>query len=121
MSSKDTQFKPGNKLGGRKPLSKDILKAKSESLETFLKWVIEVMGMNLDEFGNTKSDIARKINEMPLGQRAVAKWFLDTDPRGVQYCQNRLWGKIKEEIDLDLSKILDNVEIKINPVKPEKE
>lgn len=96
-----THFKKGNKFGGRKPLPPDIREAKNTKLEIFLKWVIEVMDLKISELGANKEKIALAINEMPLGKRAVAKWFIDCDSRGIEYCHNRLWGKVVESIELD--------------------
>jgi len=103
MASKNTgrtHFKPGNKGGGRKPLPPDILAAKATKQEDFLRWVMEIMDLKISDLGEGKEQIALATNKMPIGKRAVAKWFLNADIRGIEYCHNRLWGKVTESLEL---------------------
>jgi len=111
------EFKKGNPGGGRKKLPPEINAAKAAELEQFMRWTFDVMNMKLSGFGKTSADIADNINKMPLGQRAVAKWFIDADSRGIEYCHNRLWGKVTESVNLNLNPI--DVNLKRVPLTPE--
>jgi hypothetical protein len=97
-------FKKGYKGGGRKALSSDVLAAQAASKEQFINWVVEISTQYISDYGNSKESIAKALNELPLGKRIVAKWFIEADTRGVEYCHNRIWGRIPEPVQLSTTK-----------------
>ena len=95
MSNKNPKhkFATGNKLGGRKPLPEDIKIARNMSYEEMCRTVIQVRQIVLS--GNKI-----KIDDMPLGKRAIFNAYQKLDYRGIKDYEDRLWGKAKENIDL---------------------
>ena len=89
------KFIKGNKSGGRPQLSEDIKASKKMSFEDMCRTVIEVRAM-------TAEDIEQMdVRKIPLGKRAIMNAFAKLDYRGIKDYEDRLWGKAKENIDLN--------------------
>ncbi len=39
---------------------------------------------------------------MPLEKRAMISWFIQMDIRGIAYCHDRVWGRCKESVEVDI-------------------
>jgi hypothetical protein len=87
-------FKKGE--GGRKPLPEDIKIARSLSYEDMCRTVIEVRSLTPE---NIK---ALDMDKEPLGKRAILNAYVKLDYRGIKDYEDRLWGKAKETVDLDV-------------------
>ena len=87
-------FKKGE--GGRKPLPADIKAARNLSYEEMCRSVIEVRNLTPEQV--KKIDLDKET----LGKRAILNAFVKLDYKGIKEYEDRLWGKAKETVDLDL-------------------
>lgn len=94
---KGKPFVKGNKGGGRKPLPKDILAARSMATEEMLRTVIDVRRMTTGEVKKLDLD------KVPLGKRAIISAYAKNDYKGIKDYEDRLFGKATENIDLTTS------------------
>jgi hypothetical protein len=94
------QFIKGNKEGGRKALPDDIMAARNLSYEEMCRMVIDIRSMTLQEAETRLSP--ENALYIPLGERAIMKAYVNLDYKGITDYENRLWGKAKETVDLDL-------------------
>jgi hypothetical protein len=90
------KFEKGNKFGGRKPLSKETIAARSLSYEQMILAVIDVRNLTNKDIENINQD------EIPMGKRAIIKAYTDLDYKAIKDYEDRLWGKAKETIDVDV-------------------
>ena len=90
------QFSEGNAGGGRKPLPEDIKAARNLSYEEMCRSVIEVRNMTVDE---AKTE---DLDKLPLGKRAIFNAFVKLDYKGIKEYEDRLWGKAKDFLDVEL-------------------
>jgi len=87
-------FKKGE--GGRKPLPEDIKMARNLSYEEMCKTVIEVRNLSPEEVREENMD------KMPLGKRAILNAYVKLDYMGIKVYEDRLWGKPKESVEIEI-------------------
>lgn len=95
-SNPSHKFAKGNKFGGRKPLSKETIEARHLSYEQMVLAVIEVRNFTLNDIKNINPD------DIPMGKRAIIKAYTELDYKAIKDYEDRLWGKAKETIDVDV-------------------
>lgn len=90
------KFPKGNKFGGRKPMTQEARNIRHLSHEEMIKMVARVREYRVKNLKELKQ------TEMTLGEKVILKAYIDNDYRGIEYYENRLWGKVRESIDLQL-------------------
>jgi hypothetical protein len=106
------RFVKGNSSGGRKPLPESVKKARALAFEVLIKNIIEVRNM-------TTGQADKKLNDSKttLGERAIISAFVEKEYKQIEYYENRLFGKPKDNIDLTAIIEGDALPIQIN-IKP---
>lgn len=84
------QFKAGKSgnPGGRKALPPDVREAVNMIREDIIKTVYGIRDMRVSE--------AKKLDDMPLGKRAIVNAYLKMDYQGIKIYEDRVLGKAKE-------------------------
>lgn len=98
MGANKTSFKKGHKgvSPGRPKLPEDIKAARKMSYEEMCMTVISVRLSTPEEL--RKEDLEK----MPLGRRAIVNAYIKMDYRGIRDYEDRIWGKAKESMDVDI-------------------
>ena len=88
------KFKPGNSLGGRKPLSADVKAARNMSYEQAIQTIIKIRSL-------TKADVKDlDPSTITLAEAAIFKAYQTCDYRAIKDYEDRIWGKAKESVEL---------------------
>jgi hypothetical protein len=93
------QFKPGHKAvsPGRKALPAETHDRKADAYNQYINDVLDVREM-------TPADILSiDMENTPLGRRHIMQVYAKNDVRGIKDCEDRVFGKAKETIDLGLN------------------
>jgi hypothetical protein len=87
--------KSGNP-GGRKPLSRDIKASRHMTYEDLLETITHVRCMTV------RDAKLLDLERMTLGERAIYNAYIKLDYGAMKYYEDRLWGKAKETVDIDI-------------------
>lgn len=109
MAERDSKgrFVNGNSGGGRPKLSDATTKARNMAYEDLIKTIIKARKMTVTQF--QKLDPLK----IPLGERAIINAYATLDYMGVKNYEDRLFGKAKDSLEVDLGDQVEKVRLVI--------